>query len=1136
MGMRSIRTILALALSLALPLGAQDETNQARYQINYKRFTQGNDIKVVDEAWGRLQWFRERMGGDLSPEFKQRLFQEAAKERAKYPAFFPAPGGPELFAAVGGTVWSSLGPTTAAFTQNGITLNKVDSGRPRVILPDTADTTGNTVYVLAAGGGLWKTTNFLSATPAWSALTDFVGSNMSGAAAFGRITSTIFVGSGDPFDPGVGGFMIKSANGGTTWSAAIPLGLSSIIFDVKVDISQAQDIVLVGTNAGLYRSVDGGTSYSSVASLTGYVWSIVSTSAGWLANSVASNGTGSLLLSTDHGATWTPITNAGGVYAGAGRTTLAVGAPGDAVVYAFAATKGSAPFGEPSQQDLYRSTNGGATWTALHITALAPTNPNSDNATMNVMGTQAWYNHMILVDPTDAARNTVYLGGNLSSAKTTSGGTSWTLISNWLPGGSASTASLPYVHADFHCAAYSSFGSTARLYFGTDGGLFTSTDGGTTWDDTKNKGLVNHLVYALAANPGVAGSALVGLQDNGTRIRSGTTSTFNQVRGGDGFGVAWAQAVTSASAVSMSSYVYNSIQRATTSPVTTQANWSTFTTGLGTTGSSDGGSSYYFVTPIITPPATADPSGQVFFTYGNGGTGTNSKKIFLSSAAGWTTIGTAGSNGFTAGRFVRSVSHGLGVSPVDLQHIAAAENGGYVLLTSNGGTSWTEVFLGSTGTDGQNIGWVGFNANIAWANNSLLYICSEAQPAGATRVAKSANGGATWSAAATGLPDVPVTKLAVDPGDATGNTVYAATWLGVYRTTNGGGNWSLFGTGLPQGRASDLWVAPDSSSLRVATWGRGVWEIFAPTPVSFLAQPAAATVAVGHTATFSVQATGSGTLTYQWKKGSTPIGGAINPTYTTPTLALTDNGTIFSCDVTNSVGTVSSNTALLTVQALGTASTSGNSTATGIPDATSGGPGTPVDLLFTVSGLTGTVGEVTFSLYLTHTYVSDLVITLIAPNNTSVILSNNVGGPGGSTSTNGAAFGSSCSNYLVFTDLAPTSIGNAVVGLTTPLTGPYQPSVPLSAFNGLSAAVANGTWKLHIQDTGPGDTGTFQCGSLSVKPFFAPPSSDINGDGVVDLQDLLSFAKYYGTTNASCLFSGDSTVSDADLALLLAGL
>jgi subtilisin-like proprotein convertase family protein len=1125
MGIPSIRALSALLL-LALPLGAQvaqDEAYKARYQVNYKRFTRGDDAKVVDEAWGRLEWFRERMGGDLSPEFTLHLLREAEKERAKYPSLFQSAKGAELPTAVGGTAWTSLGPTTAAFTQNGVTLNKVDSGRPRVILPDTADATGNTVYILACGGGLWKTTNFLSAAPTWTALTDFVGSNMSGSAAFGRSTSTLFVGAGDPFDLGVGGFMIKSTNGGSSWSSAAQLGTASIIYDLKVDTSQAQDIVLVGTNVGLYRSVNAGTSYGVVATLpaTLQVWSLVRTSTGWLATTETSARAGAIYASTDQGATWAQIP--GTTFSGAGRITLGVGQPGDATVYAYAANTNDA-----SQLDLFRSTDGGATWTALNITTKVPTNSNSDNPNMALMGSQAFYNHMLLVDPSDASRNTVYLGGQLASAKTTNGGATWTLLSNWL-----AQFSLPYVHADFHCAAVSDFNGTHRLYFGTDGGLFTSTDGGATWDDTKNKGLVNHLIYALAANPGVAGSALVGLQDNGTRIRSGTSSTFNQVRGGDGFGVAWAQDVTSASAVSMSSYVYNAIQRATTSPVVTQSNWSTFTTGLGTTGSG-GSATYYFVTPIITPPAGADPSGQVFFTYSRTGT------IYQSSATGWTAIGTAGTGGISTGRIVRSVSHGVGVSPTastGLQHIAAAGNGGYLLLTTNGGSAWTEVFLGAEPTTaGLVAGWQGFNANIAWANNNLLYVCSESPTAGAVRVAKSANGGSTWTAAATGLPDVPVTKLAVDPGDATGNTVYAATWIGVYRTTDGGATWSVFGTGLPQGRATDLWVAPDSTSLRVATWGRGVWEISVPTPVSFLTQPASVTVAVGHTATFSVQANGSGNLAYQWKQNGTAITGATSTTYTTPTLALTDTGATFSCDVTNSLGTVSSNAATLTVLALGTGTTASNATATAIPDATSSSiPGTPVDIPFTVSGLSGAVGEVTFSLYLTHTWVSDLVITLIAPNGTSVILSNNAGGPA-SASTNGAAFGSSCGSYLVFSDLGTASIGTQVAATGAPIVGTYQPSFPLSAFNGLSAANANGTWKLRLQDTGPADTGTYQCGILSVKPYAAGPSLDVNGDGVVDLRDLLFLSKNYGLTTASCDLNSDGTVNDADLTILLAGL
>ncbi len=1127
MGRLTARFLSIFILLAALGLEAQDDGYKAKYQVNYKRFTRGKDTKVVDEAWGRLEWFRERMGGDLGPVFTQRLLREAEKERLKYPALFPVPGGPELPASVGGTAWTSLGPTTAAFTQNGVTLNKVDSGRPRVILPDTADPTGNTIYILAAGGGLWKTTNFLSSIPTWVALTDFVGSNMSGSAAFGRSTSTLFVGAGDPFDLGIGGFMIKSTNGGSSWSSALQLGTASKVYDLKVDTTLAQDIVLVGTNTGLFRSNNAGSSYTAVATIpaTVKVWSLAYTSAGWLASTETSAGAGSIYLSTDQGATWTVVP--GTTFSGAGRITLGVGLPGDAVVYAYAANTGDA-----AQLDLFKSSDGGATWTALNITAKAPTGSNSDNLTMNLMGSQAFYNHMLLVDPSDATRNTVYLGGQLASAKSTDGGSSWALLSNWL-----AQYGLPYIHADFHCAAVSDFQGTHRLYFGTDGGLFTSTNGGTTWDDTKNNGLVNHLVFALAANPGVAGSALVGLQDNGTRIRFGTTSTFNQVRGGDGFGVAWAQSDTSPNAVSLSSYVYNAIQRSTTSPVTSQTDWSGFTSGLGSTGTTDGGSSYYFVTPLISPPGTADASGQSFFTYSNGGTGTNSKKIFKSSSSGWTPIGTSGVGGISSGRYVRSVSHGIGVSPISLLHIAAAGTGGYLLLTVDGGTTWTEVFLGSTGTDGQNIGWFGYNANIAWANNNLLYVCSEdSVHPGAAHVAKSVNGGTTWTRADSGLPDVPVTKLAVDPGDSTGNTVYAATWLGVYRTVNGGASWSVFGTGLPQGRATDLWVAPDSSALRVSTWGRGVWEISTPTPVTFLAQPVSVTAAVGHTATFSVRANGSGTLTYQWKKNGSTITGATDTSYTTPVLALTDTGSTYSCDVTNSLGTVTSNSASLTVQALGTAVTSSNSTTTAIPDAPSQTvPGTPVDILFTISGLTGPVGEVTFSLYLTHTWVSDLVITLIAPNGASVILSNNAGGPV-SAATNGAAFGSNCGSYLVFSDLGIASIGTQVAATGAPIVGTYQPSFPLSAFNGMSATAANGNWKLHIQDTGAADIGTFNCGILSLKPLANGPSLDVNADSVVDLRDLLFLSKNWGLTTASCDLNSDGTVNDADLTILLAGL
>src|SRR5215831_2407796 len=107
----------------------------------------------------------------------------------------------------------------------------------------------------------------------------------------------------------------------------------------------------------------------------------------------------------------------------------------------------------------------------------------------------------------------------------------------------------------------------------------------------------------------------------------------------------------------------------------------------------------------------------------------------------------------------------------------------------------------------------------------MLYLASENPNFNSIRLLKSTDGGATWSAAQTGLPDVPINRIIVDPGDGSEDTVYAATWIGVYRTTDGGATWSLFGAGLPNVEAADLYMSPDGSFLRVATYGRGVWEI-----------------------------------------------------------------------------------------------------------------------------------------------------------------------------------------------------------------------------------------------------------------------------------------------------------------------
>lgn len=78
-------------------------------------------------------------------------------------------------------------------------------------------------------------------------------------------------------------------------------------------------------------------------------------------------------------------------------------------------------------------------------------------------------------------------------------------------------------------------------------------------------------------------------------------------------------------------------------------------------------------------------------------------------------------------------------------------------------------------------------------------------------------------------------------------------------------------------------------------------------------QPGAATAREGQTAQFCVQFTANPAASIQWKKNGVIIGGATSACYTTPTLAMADNGSLYSVVLVNSMGSVSSTDAALTV-------------------------------------------------------------------------------------------------------------------------------------------------------------------------------------------------------------------------------
>jgi hypothetical protein len=118
-----------------------------------------------------------------------------------------------------------------------------------------------------------------------------------------------------------------------------------------------------------------------------------------------------------------------------------------------------------------------------------------------------------------------------------------------------------------------------------------------------------------------------------------------------------------------------------------------------------------------------------------------------------------------------------------------------------------------------------------------------------------------------------------------------------------------------------LWLA-GCNGMAGSSGSTGTTNPTTTTPVSIMTQPANQTVQVGQSATFTVGAGGTAPLMYQWQKNAANILGATSASYTTPATAAADNGAKFDVVVSNSSGSVTSNPATLTVNPVGTSSSS----------------------------------------------------------------------------------------------------------------------------------------------------------------------------------------------------------------------
>jgi len=664
--------------------------------------------------------------------------------------------------------------------------------------------------------------------------------------------STMFAGS-------VGGGIWKTTNAGASWTPVddfmASLSVSSIVFDpVNAGVLYAGTGEGYGNSdalrgAGIFRSVDGGATWTPLADTASQ-----STAVNRLAIApsgrvlLAATNTG-LWRSADNGASFalaaTGISpqdvdfspsdglravaggygaivyswdggatwqNAAGLPMTSGRIELAYARSQPDTIYALVDTAGGT---------LYRSTNAGASFSPASMTPLL------ENG-------QGWYDEALWVNPTDA--NHVVVGG-VNLRQTFDGGATW----NWI---------ADRIHVDQHVIVEDPrFDDVYNrtVFIGNDGGVFRASNIRTV-AQTGYTALNNNL--GVTQFYGGAGSATTGVivggtQDNGTLVRQPQYATsWKSTLGGDGGFVA---ADPTDAAYFYAETIYLQLLRSTDAGAT----WS----GIGG-GIADAGQSANFIAPFALDPNNPNRM------YAGGARLWVSANV-KSAAPAWKAIfGSASANHVSAIAVAPSVSD---VAWIGLTY-------GNVYRTANAtaaAPSFTAVNAPTYGNFVTHITVSPFDPNVVYVTMGGF---------GSENVIRTTNGGATWTDATggdtTGLPNVPVNDLEIDPQDA--GTLYAATEVGVFTSHDGGVTWDVPQSGPANVAVDDLfWMG---TTLVAATHGRGMFSVdvngagmpavsASPTSIDFGSQPLAASSA-GHHVT--VTNTGRAPLTIY----SMSIGGA----------------------------------------------------------------------------------------------------------------------------------------------------------------------------------------------------------------------------------------------------------------------
>lgn len=833
------------------------------------------------QAWlKREQWLAEgRKSPDNLPAAAHWLkaLQQAQSlplVRSPYPKFSgarPAAGVPFAPPPLGSCDWAEQGPSPLV---DG-TYGRVSGRVTNLVLDLTSDPTGNTLYLAAAFGGVWKTTNGLSTSPTFTPISDIHQSLAMGAIGVDPVTpANLYVGTGEINEAGdsyYGVGIMKSTDGGGTWSltttansgaiSMLGLGFSKILVDpafpatvlAGAAFSICCDPGINQTNMGLYISTDSGASWTHQATIGSHSCTDLVYDPSNQTYYAGIRGVG-IYKSTDHGITWT--LQASPFFGGTAPTLSNFGrvslAARGGKLWALFTDNNTSDLSTPSAQDtgLAESDDGGATWHPVAV----PVVPGGSLVNAG-FGAQGEYDQYLAAPPGSTA---LLAGGiDLFKAATVNGtSTTWTNLTKAYTGS-------PSSHPDQH--AFAAVNATT-WYMGNDGGVWsTANSGGSINDLNTNLGTVQFV--SVSPDPSSPSAFIGGAQDNGT---SGTTggATWNELFGGDG-------GYTDVNPATLGQYYGEHFQ---VGLYRVDNFGSAFVTVVDSSTIPDN-SAFYVPYEVI-------PGAGPTVVYGTSriweGLGT------ASLGAGWSPISPnlAGNTG----QYVT----GLAAAPSNINTIYAAftdplSGATSIFTTTNGGSSWTNISASLPASRPIR----GIAVDPTNPLKAYVGVQGFALTSGSGHVFMTTNGGGAWTDITGSLPDAPVNSVLVDPlfpGD-----LYVGTDVGVFATQDNGATWSRMGTLLPESAVFQLKMSVTCPRvLTAATYGRGAWTICpldnscpTNTPTNTPTPTASFTPTSTATPTPSFTPTPSPTFTATWTLTATTTRTTTATPSTTPTLTPT---------------------------------------------------------------------------------------------------------------------------------------------------------------------------------------------------------------------------------------------------------